>query len=61
MTKEHKLTEADLRSFTGSEHWYRRGLVRTILFTDGAKYVADQGGAYWLIDLRPAAHIGFRP
>ena len=50
MTKEHKLTEADLRNFTGSEHWYRHGLVRTILFTDGAKYVADQGGAYWLLD-----------
>ena len=24
--------------------------MRGILFTDGAKYVADQGGAYWLID-----------
>jgi hypothetical protein len=24
--------------------------VRTILFTDGAKYVADNGGAYWLLD-----------
>ncbi len=50
MTKENKLTEADLRNFTGSEHWYRHGLVRTILFTDGAKYVADEGGAYWLLD-----------
>ena len=50
MTKENKLTEAELRNFTGSEHWYRHGLVRTILFTDGAKYVADNGGAYWLLD-----------
>ena len=50
MAKEHKLTEADLRNFTGSEHWYRHGLVRTILFTDCAKYVADEGGAYWLLD-----------
>jgi hypothetical protein len=47
---DKKLNEADLRQFTGSEHWYRHGLVRTILFTDGAKYVADQGGAYWLLD-----------
>jgi hypothetical protein len=39
-----------LRQFTGSEHWYRHGLVRSILFTDGAKYVADQAGAYWLLD-----------
>jgi hypothetical protein len=43
------LTEADLSHFTGSEHWYRHGLC-TVLFTDGAKYVADAGGAYWLLD-----------
>jgi hypothetical protein len=47
---EGKLSEADLRHFTGSENWYRHGLNRDVLFTDGAKYVADQGGAYWLLD-----------
>jgi hypothetical protein len=26
------------------------GIVRDVLFTDGAKYVADQAGAYWLLD-----------
>ena len=36
--------------FTGSEHWYRHGLVPNIAFTDGAKYIADQAGAYWLLD-----------
>ena len=50
MTNTAKLTKADLRQFTGSEQWYRHGLVRNILFTDGAKYVADAGGAYWLLD-----------
>jgi hypothetical protein len=45
-----KLTEHHLRQFAGSENWYRHGLVRDILFTDGAKYVADEGGAYWLLD-----------
>jgi hypothetical protein len=49
MTQE-KLSKADLSQFTGSENWYRHGLNRTVLFTDGAKYVADQGGAYWLLD-----------
>ena len=44
------LTECDLRQFTGSEHWHRHGLVRDVLFTDGAKHVADHGGAYWLLD-----------
>jgi hypothetical protein len=34
--------------FTGSEHWYRHGLVPNITFADGAKYVADAAGAYWL-------------
>jgi hypothetical protein len=33
-----------------AEQWYRHAVVRDVLFTDGAKYVADQAGAYWLID-----------
>ena len=41
---------ADLLQFTGTETWYRHGLVRKVLFTDGAKYIADHGGAYWLLD-----------
>jgi hypothetical protein len=48
MTKHLSLPA--LRQFTGSEHWYRHGLVRTVVFTDGAKYVAYQAGAYWLLD-----------
>jgi hypothetical protein len=39
-----------LRQFTGTEQWYRHPFVRSVLFTDGAKYVADQAGAYWLLD-----------
>jgi hypothetical protein len=46
----HTLKEEDLRQFTGTEHWYRHGLLPHITFTDGAKHVADAGGAYWLID-----------
>jgi prepilin-type processing-associated H-X9-DG protein len=45
-----KLTAAILAQFTGSEQWYRHGLNRNVLFTDGAKFVADQAGAYWLLD-----------
>jgi hypothetical protein len=47
---EKTLTPADLRQFIGSETWYRHGLVRPILYTEGAQYVAEQGGAYWLLD-----------
>jgi hypothetical protein len=44
------LTQDDLRQFTGSEHWYRHGLNRNVVYTDGAQYVAETGGAYWLLD-----------
>ena len=39
-----------LAQFTGTERWYRHGLVKTLTFTDGVKYVADTAGAYWLVD-----------
>jgi len=48
MTKT--LTQNDLRQFTGTEQWYRHGLERSVLYTEGAKHVADAGGAYWLLD-----------
>jgi hypothetical protein len=50
MSAAKTLSTGDLRQFTGSEQWYRHGIVRDVLFTDGAKYVADAGGAYWLLD-----------
>ncbi len=49
MTKE-TLTKADLAQFTGTEQWYRHPLVRSLLYTDGIKYMATKAGAYWLID-----------
>jgi len=48
MTKT--LSKADLAQFTGSEQWYRHGINPKVLFTDGAKFVAEQAGAYWLLD-----------
>ena len=50
MLFKSSLNQAHLMQFTGSENWYRHPLVRSVLFTDGAKYVADEGGAYWLLD-----------
>lgn len=40
----------NLGSFTGSENFHRNGMNRKFIYTDGAKYVADEAGAYWLID-----------
>lgn len=50
MTKITKLSESDLRQFTGTETWFRHPLNRKILYTEGIQYVAEQGGAYWLLD-----------
>jgi hypothetical protein len=45
------LTTDELRQFTGTECWHRHGLARNLLYTDGVKFMAERGGAYWLIDV----------
>ena len=61
------LTKEDLSQFTGTEQWYRHGIARNVLYTDGAKHVAESGGAYWLLDeiafaqsIRPVAAEAFQ-
>jgi uncharacterized protein DUF6876 len=46
-----ELKEDDLGHFTGTENWYRHPLIRSVTYTDGAQYVAEHGGAYWLLDI----------
>ena len=50
MTETKRLTEADLAQFYGSETWYRHAINRNVLYTEGAQFVAERGGAYWLLD-----------
>lgn len=50
MTNTMTLTSRDLEQFTGSDNWYRHGINRRVLYTDGARHVAETGGAYWLLD-----------
>jgi len=38
------LTKYDLNQFTGSETWYRHTINRAVLYTDGARHVAEAGG-----------------
>jgi hypothetical protein len=45
------LSESQLRQFIGSENWYRHPINRTVLYTDGAQFLAEHGGAYWLLDI----------
>jgi hypothetical protein len=37
----------ELNNFSGTERYYR--ITPDTLITDGAKFVADKGGAYWLM------------
>lgn len=47
---QKKLTKLELKQFTGTEYYYRHSLAPRVLLTNGAKYVAEVAGAYWLID-----------
>jgi hypothetical protein len=54
-TKEELLS--DMAQFTGTEEWHRYSpLFRNVLLTDGAKYLAEECGAFWLIDMI-ASHL----
>jgi len=41
---------SDLDNFTGTENWYRHGLMPNVLYTDGVRYLAEHAQAHWLID-----------
>jgi hypothetical protein len=47
---QKSITKTDLVQFIGSQHWYRHGLVRKVLYTEGVQYVAERANAYWLIN-----------
>jgi len=38
----------DLHMYTGTEHHYRH--ISGFKYTDGVQYVANEAGAYWLLD-----------
>ena len=44
------ITPEYLAQFTGSEKFYRHITFRKFVYTEGVKYVAEEGQAYWLID-----------
>ena len=41
---------ADLRQFTGTTQWHRWSRLTHLICTDGVKYLAEEAGAYWLLD-----------
>jgi hypothetical protein len=46
----HRLTQSDLDQFTGTAQWFRHPLMRNVTYTEGVHFLAEQGGAYWLVD-----------
>ena len=53
MTKEQTLDlRTNLAQFTGTEGYHRFSILcRNLVLTDGAKYLAEKAGAYWLMDV----------
>lgn len=53
-TEDHAKALADIRAtlagFHGGDTIYRHPLFRRFLYTEGAQYVAEACGAYWLLD-----------
>jgi len=43
------IISTDLNQFTGTENYYRYWTGQGV-YTDGVQYLAEQAGAYWLID-----------
>lgn len=42
--------KTELRYFSGSEQYYRNPLFGGYVYTEGVQHLAEQAGAYWLID-----------
>ena len=45
------LTHEQLGQFHGDVVRYRHSINPTVVYTPGVKFLADQAGAYWLIDV----------
>jgi len=50
-TPKKTLTHEDLSQFNGDIVRYRHGVNRRVIYTPGVKFLAEQGGAFWLIDV----------
>lgn len=49
-TEQATLNSSDLAHFIGTEGYHALSIFREVVFTDGCKYVAEKGGAFWLMD-----------
>jgi len=47
---EPKQLLAELAHFTGTTQWFKNPIFPKFTYTDGVKYLAENAGAFWLID-----------
>ena len=59
-TQQALQLQQNLQQFTGDLERYRHGLNRQVIYTPGIQFLAEQAGAYWLVDAI-ASHIGSAP
>lgn len=50
------ITKHEIEQFSGTSEFYRHGLFRSMIYTDGIKYLIDNGCA-WLVDVCCSAQI----
>lgn len=52
MTPEAKAAyiQSELRNYCGTETWFRHQLFRKYLYTEGVQFLAEEAGAYWLLE-----------
>ena len=52
LSKPIEEIKQELGNFYGTEQWHRYSpLFHNVMLTDGAKYIAETCGAYWLMDV----------
>ncbi len=41
----------NLACFTGTLEWHKFSILSNLVLTDGVKYLCDEAGCYWLMDI----------
>lgn len=59
--RKRVLNSSTLAGFTGTECWHQwSSLFPNMVLTDGAKYVAEVGNAYWIMDAIASYQLEFK-
>ena len=48
--RKHPTLRLELEQFTGSEQIFAHPLFKRYVYTEGVRYLAREGGCYWLIE-----------